>query len=176
MESLEDKEYRRVFAEEHVGTGLAFQIRRMREAKGWTQENIAQRTGKAQETISQWENPSYGRYSLSTLKQLAAAFDVALLVRLVSFSELADWTVDINPQRLTPPSYEEERQMPIWGVVGTGGEPAVKNIEDMLIAGEAGLGGVEPHFASVADALPARTQTSYSSTPQREGHKNAIAA
>ena len=124
MDGLEDKEYRRVFAEEHVGTGLAFQIRRMREARGWTQEEIAQRTEKAQETISQWENPSYGRYSLSTLKQLAAAFDVALLVRLVSFSELADWTVDVNPQRLTPPGYEEERQMPIWRVVGAGGPDA----------------------------------------------------
>ena len=81
----------------------------MRKARGWTQEQMAKRAGKTQERISRWENPDYGRYSLSTLKQIATAFDVALLVRLVSFSELADWTVDVNPERLTPPNYEEER-------------------------------------------------------------------
>lgn len=110
MKSMANPEYRRAFADEMVGTGLAFQIRRMREAKGWTQEDVAQLTKKAQETISQWENPNYGRYSLSTLKQLGGAFDVALLVRFVSFGELADWTMDVTRHRLTPASYEEERQ------------------------------------------------------------------
>lgn len=111
LDSLTDKEYREMFADELVGTSLAFQIRRLREARQLTQSDISGLTGKAQPTISQWEDPSYGRYTLSTLKELAAAFGLALLVRFVSFSELADWTVDVAPDRLTPPSYEDERQM-----------------------------------------------------------------
>lgn len=109
LNTLEDQDYRRAFAEE-VATSLAYQIRRLRETNDWTQEELAEKTAKAQETISQWENPNYGRYSLSTLRQLAGAFDVALLVRFVSFSELADWTLDVSPNRMTPPSYEDERQ------------------------------------------------------------------
>lgn len=108
LNDLEDNEYRNLFAGELVGTSLAFQIRRLRDARGFTQDELAQLADKKQETISQWENPDYGRYTLSTLKTLAGAFDVGLLVRFVSFSELADWTIDVSPERLTPPSYEEE--------------------------------------------------------------------
>lgn len=119
LDSLTDKEYREMFAEELVGTSLAFQIRRLREARNLTQIDISGLTGKAQPTISQWEDPNYGRYTLSTLKELAAAFGVALLVRFVSFSELADWTVDVDPNRLTPPSYDEEQQqMSFAGLTG----------------------------------------------------------
>ena len=110
FESLSDEDYRNAFIDEHVGTGLAFQIRLLREDKGWTQEELAQHASKAQETISQWENPDYGRYSLNTLKQLAKAFDVGLLVRFVAFSELVEWTVDVPPTRLRPPSYTKERE------------------------------------------------------------------
>ena len=109
FEGLTNVEYRRAFADEHVGTSLAFQIRLLREDRGWTQEEVAQRTSKAQETISQCENPDYGRHTLSTLKKLAEAFDVALLVRLVSFSELVKSTLDLDRNRIAPPSFNEER-------------------------------------------------------------------
>ena len=107
-DSLADEEYRREYAAD-VGTGLAFQIRMLREKKGWTQEKLATLTGKQQETISQWENPNYGSYTLNSLKSLAAAFDVALLVKFAPFSELVDWTVHLTPGRLAPKSYEEEK-------------------------------------------------------------------
>jgi len=108
FKSLENTEYRREFVNEHINVGLAFQIRLLRESKKWTQEELARRTGKAQETISEWENPDYGRYSLSTLKKLAAAFDVALLVEFVSFSELVNRTVCLTQERLAPPSYDND--------------------------------------------------------------------
>ncbi|MBI3967130.1 MAG: helix-turn-helix transcriptional regulator, partial [Chloroflexi bacterium] len=78
--SLRDKEYRDIFVEEHISTGLSFQIRAMREQRGWTQEDLGQRAGMAQQRVCQLENPNYGRFSLSTLKRLASAFDVALAV------------------------------------------------------------------------------------------------
>ena len=105
--SLRNKEYREAFAAD-VGTGLAFQIRLLREKAGWTQEQLASRLGKPQPQVSQWENPDYGRYSLKSLNELAAAFDVALVVRFAPFSELVEWMVNLTPGRLASPSYEEE--------------------------------------------------------------------
>src|SRR5215204_4920633 len=86
--SLQDKEYRDAFVAEHIDSGLAFQIRATRESRGWSQQELAQRAGMAQETISRLENPDYGKYTLTTLKRLAATFDMALVVRFAPFSEL----------------------------------------------------------------------------------------
>ena len=109
LNGLRDPQYRREFANEHVGVGLAFQIHLMREKRVWTQEQLGERMeGKSQAVISQLENPDYGRYSLTTLKKLAEAFDVALLVRFVPFTDLMPWASGLTSQRLTPPKYDEE--------------------------------------------------------------------
>ena len=112
-QSLKDEEYRREYSSD-VGTGLAFQIKLLREKNGWTQEHLAQRTSRQQETISQWENPNYGRYTLNSLNSLAAAFDVALMVKFVPFSELVKWGTNLTPKRLAPPSFNEEKQASQW--------------------------------------------------------------
>ena len=68
--------------------GLAFQLNLMREARGWTQEELARRCDMAQETISRLEDPNYGRYTLKTLKRLAKTFDVVFSSAL---SPLGNW-------------------------------------------------------------------------------------
>ncbi len=108
-DSFRSKEYRDALAVEHVNTTLAIQIRKMRENHRWNQADLANKMGKHQETISQWENPDYGRYSITTLKALASTFDVALLVKFISFSELVKDMVNLNETRLLPLSYNEER-------------------------------------------------------------------
>ena len=174
LDSLTDKEYREMFADELVGTSLAFQIRRLREARQLTQNDISGLTGKAQPTISQWEDPNYGRYTLSTLKELAAAFKVALLVRFVSFSELADWTVDVDSTRLIPPSYDDEYQTSFadvsdsasWiGVLGYSPEHGPMNVDSRILgsslgAAETFAGRLPSDFdwSAVQDVKPARVQ------------------
>ena len=109
QDSLTNKEYREALAIEHVNTTLAIQIRKMRESKPWRQSDLANRLGKHQETISQWENPDYGRHSITTLKALASTFDVALLVKFIPFSELVEDMVNLSETRLSPPSFGEEQ-------------------------------------------------------------------
>ena len=109
INSLEDKEYRRAFASD-IGTGLAFQIRFLREKRGWTQGELARRLGKVQATISEWENPNYRSYTLKTLAQIADAFDVGLIVKLASFGEMVEWQVGLTPRQIAPPSFEEQRE------------------------------------------------------------------
>jgi transcriptional regulator with XRE-family HTH domain len=171
FKSLEDPEYRREYVNEHINVGLAFQIRQLRESKKWTQEELAKRTGKAQETISEWENPDYGRYSLSTLKKLAAAFDVALSVKFVSFRELVYWTVCLTQERLAPPSYDNDRlvqginygflaaRISIIDIVASTPNPYNINIRPIVAVGsEQALGSTVYDVNVVTTAAPSQTR------------------
>jgi len=111
--SFAEKEYRDAFVEEHISSGLARQIRAIREKNDWTQEELGERTDKAQETISQWENPDYGSFTLKSLKALASAFDVALMVHFVSFRDLIDRVSNLTPETIAPPSYERQMSFDI---------------------------------------------------------------
>jgi transcriptional regulator with XRE-family HTH domain len=110
IEDLKDKEYRDAFVTEHINTGIPFQIRALREQKQrkWTQKDLGNRIGMAQETISRIEDPNYGKLTIKTLKRLASAFDVALMVRFVPFSELVKWELYLTPDSLEVLSFEEE--------------------------------------------------------------------
>jgi transcriptional regulator with XRE-family HTH domain len=77
--------------ESHLSKGLAFQIRSLREKEGWSQQCLAEKICSNQNSVYRAENPNYGKHTLTTLKKIAAAFDVALVVRFVPFSELVDW-------------------------------------------------------------------------------------
>lgn len=116
IRSLAGKEYRDAFVEAEINTTLPFQIRAMRSSRGWTQTELAQRTGQKQKTISDFENPNYGRLTLTSLKRLASAYDVALVVRFAPFSELVDWTVSMSKPRMEVPSFEQDEFSEAAGV------------------------------------------------------------
>ena len=67
---------------------------------------MARQAGKPQSNLHRWEDPTYGKFSLSTLIEIAAIFDVGLLARFVSFEEL----LALRPVRLAPLSYHKERE------------------------------------------------------------------
>ncbi len=100
--ALVDKDFREAFVAETISQGIAFQIKETRDERGWTQAELGERAGKPQPVISQLENPDYGAYTLKTLKALASAFDVALVVRFVPFSELVNYTTHLTPGHLAP--------------------------------------------------------------------------
>ena len=69
-----------------------------------------------QNMIYRLENPSYGRATISTLKRIAAVFDVALVVRFVPFSQLIDWVTGtpfedkgLSPEALAVPGFSDVR-------------------------------------------------------------------
>jgi transcriptional regulator with XRE-family HTH domain len=109
-EELKDKEYRDAFVAAYVRNGIAFQIRAMRESRGWDQKKLADKMGnvKLQPIVSRYENPDYGRFSMTTLLDLAKAFDVGLIVRFAPFSELIDRDDDFADESLDVDSYARE--------------------------------------------------------------------
>ena len=109
IERLRRKSYRGALVESEINNGLAFQIRTMQAERGWSQRELGERAGGiAQETISLLENPSYGGYTLKTLKRLASAFDVALIVSFAPFSELVDRVSTLTPEKLTVPQFDDD--------------------------------------------------------------------
>jgi transcriptional regulator with XRE-family HTH domain len=74
-------------------------------------------TGIKQQAISRLENPYYGKATLTTLKRIAAAFDVGLLVEFVPFSQLVNRVsgtpyieYGFTPETMNVPSFEEEEK------------------------------------------------------------------
>jgi transcriptional regulator with XRE-family HTH domain len=72
-------------------------------------------TDTSQNAISRLESPNYGRATVTTLKKLAAVYDVGLVVRFVPFSKLLDWESStpyiergLSPSAIDVPSFEEE--------------------------------------------------------------------
>ena len=96
-ERLGSKAFRDAYVEKHLHTWIAYQIKTIREQRQWSQAELAQRANKPQSVVSRLENPDYGRFTLRTLMDLASAFDVALLVKFVPFSELAGRNLDLSP-------------------------------------------------------------------------------
>lgn len=108
VDSLRDSEYRDMYVESQITEALALQIRLLRESHPWTQAQLGQRAGTSQVVISRLEDPDYGNFTLKTLRRLALAFDVALIVRFAPFSELVDWTLTSSPGKLCPPDFEHD--------------------------------------------------------------------
>lgn len=102
--SFADKEYSEAFVEAEIATTIPFQIRAMRQELGWTQADLAAKTGQQQATISDFENPNIGPKSIASLRKIAAAFDVALIVRFAPFSELVEWVANLSQKDHAVPS------------------------------------------------------------------------
>ncbi len=120
-ENLNDSDFRKQFVSEHVDVGIAFQIRSLRNRQELTQAGLAKLLDVTQPDVSPWENPDYGSYTLTTLKELANAFNVGLLVRFVPFSKLVGWTGDLTSDLIAPPSFSEEKKYALTsGLIASG--------------------------------------------------------
>lgn len=111
VRQLSEKEFRDEFVADQVRVRIAAMIRALREQgdRRWSQAELGERMDKAQSVISRLENPDYGKASLQTLFEVAAAFDLPLMV---DFPEWDDWfrrVGDLRPACLSRASFDVEK-------------------------------------------------------------------
>ena len=82
----------------HIENDLPAQIRALARQRGWTQQELARRSGMKQSTISALMKPGGDTRNLRTLMRLARAFDCGLLVVFVPSEQLIDWRRSFNPE------------------------------------------------------------------------------
>lgn len=103
-----DKEYRHGLVSAQIEVDLPLQIRALRKQLELTQPELAEQAGMKQSRISAMEKPGGAHFTLETLRRLAKAFDVALVVRFAPFGELLDWSKHFSPDDFAVPTFEQE--------------------------------------------------------------------
>lgn len=77
-----DKEFEKEFYRGLEKTRIAAEIAYFREKRGLTQAQLAKILNTSQSTIARLENPNYRSYSLKTLRKIADALGLELVVSL----------------------------------------------------------------------------------------------
>jgi transcriptional regulator with XRE-family HTH domain len=103
-----NKEYRDAFIVAHNSNTIAAQINAMRQARGWTQEDLASKCGMRQPRISALEDPDFENVEIITLQRLASAFDVGLSVSFVAFSEIARKSTSLESSDFNVPEFSKD--------------------------------------------------------------------
>jgi transcriptional regulator with XRE-family HTH domain len=114
FEKLKSKGYRDEYVAEHVRTGVALQIRTLREQRRLTQSELADLMGTSQSAVARAEDPDYGKLTINTLLDVARAMNVALSVKFLSFPEFIWHTRDVSPKALEVKSFDANAFAPTY--------------------------------------------------------------
>jgi transcriptional regulator with XRE-family HTH domain len=112
-DELSEKEMRDAYLEEQTRTKLAQQIRALRVQRDWSQSNLGRMLEKPQSNIARLEDREVARYTLSTLFELASAFDIGLVVEFVPYDDFLRRAHDLSPSHLQVQSFSRAALEPL---------------------------------------------------------------
>jgi transcriptional regulator with XRE-family HTH domain len=156
-EKLQKKSYRNAYIAEHVRRGIAYQIRALREQRGWNQAMFSKELDKPQSVVSRLEDPSYGKVTIQTLLEVADVCDVALQVRFVPYSCFLKNSRDVSSESMKVPSFNAELQEP--ALVGAQRLTVHSPSTLSTTAAENGRPARQPIIVSASRGIEARVTT-----------------
>jgi len=102
------KEYRHEFLGECIRSRLTSQIKALRDRESWDYKKFAEELGKKVPWAYRLEDPNESIPTIPTLLQVAKAFDVALDVRFVPFSQIVRDTTTLSQNSFQVPGFNAE--------------------------------------------------------------------
>lgn len=93
-----DRDYRDSYIASTTRTGISAQIRYMRTQRGLTQRQLGALADKTQSAIARLEKRDHGRITVQSLIDMARAFDVALVIKMVSINRFWNEYEDRAPE------------------------------------------------------------------------------
>jgi transcriptional regulator with XRE-family HTH domain len=100
-----DSDYRHVYDEGFLSSSLATQIKVLREERGWTQCDLANKSKMNQSRISALEDVNFSSWTIRTLRKLAKAFDLRLKISFEEFGTLLLEFPNLNRAGLSKRSF-----------------------------------------------------------------------
>lgn len=95
-----DADFAHGYMESHSVSRIAAQIFALRKQRGWSQADLAEKSGLAQERISKIESADFDSLTMKTLHKFSRAFDVDLRIGFEPFSAGILDVVKLSPSRL----------------------------------------------------------------------------
>src|SRR5712692_9519168 len=105
---LRDPEYSEGYAESFLNSYIATQIKVIREQRRMKQADLAREMDTTQTAISRIENVNYSAWNIKTIKKLARAFRVRLMVSFETYRTLPNEVMNFGREALQRPAREED--------------------------------------------------------------------
>ena len=110
IRNFRDKTYRDTYVDAFLNSYIAAQVRALRGGEGIeSRRHRRHALNTKQSGVSKLENVNYSGWNVRTLKKLAKAFDVALVVKFVAFSEALADIDNFDAKALVKPTFAEDR-------------------------------------------------------------------
>jgi transcriptional regulator with XRE-family HTH domain len=94
----DDKEYREAYMEASIEQAISWQVKINRQKRGLTKQQLADKAGVKVGVIERLEDPEINDHSIDLLVKVAKAFDCALSIKLLSYEQLAQESLDLSEE------------------------------------------------------------------------------
>jgi transcriptional regulator with XRE-family HTH domain len=102
------KKYREEYVAALLKRSVPFQIRTLLKKRGFSQQELAEKSELTQGVISRAQDSNYGNLTFNTVVRIAAGFDCAFIGKFVPFSELAKWDKTLSEDSIVVPEFSQD--------------------------------------------------------------------